>query len=102
VSHVHFGSQRLKHRLANAFGSCATLLEALSDVDNKFAKVSDKECEGLSSDIRKWFKKLAVWTSPRPSLLLWLIDTQKEEKAHDDRMAQASARIKQAGTFKLH
>jgi hypothetical protein len=36
------------------------MLEALSEVDNKFAKLADRECENLSSDVRKWFKKLAV------------------------------------------
>jgi hypothetical protein len=81
----------------NTFGACALILEALSEVDNKFAKLADRECENLSSDVRKWFKKLAVRIES-PAHELYLIRPQKEEKAHDDRIAQASAKLKQAGT----
>ncbi|EPQ54144.1 hypothetical protein GLOTRDRAFT_94501 [Gloeophyllum trabeum ATCC 11539] len=69
---------------ANALNASATIFEALSDVDTKFAKVADKECDGLSNEVKKWFKKLAMYV-------------QKEEKAHDERIANANARIKQAG-----
>ncbi|TFK47745.1 hypothetical protein OE88DRAFT_1665358 [Heliocybe sulcata] len=65
---------------ANALNASAAIFEALSDVDAKFAKVADKECDGLSNEVKKWFKKLA-----------------KEEKAHDERISSANARIKQAG-----
>ncbi|THH08911.1 hypothetical protein EW145_g2368, partial [Phellinidium pouzarii] len=66
--------------VGNALSAAATLLESLAEVDAKFVKAADKECEGVSSDLKKWFKKLA-----------------KEEKNHDERIAAANARIKQAG-----
>ncbi|KAI0077308.1 hypothetical protein K474DRAFT_1661940 [Panus rudis PR-1116 ss-1] len=65
---------------ANALNASATIFEALAEVDGKFIKFADKECDHVSSEVKKWFKKLA-----------------KEEKAHDDRMASANAKIKQAG-----
>jgi hypothetical protein len=67
-------------RLANALNGSATIFEVLADVDNKFAKVADKECEGMSSEVKKWFKKLS-----------------KEEKAHDERILASNYKIKQAG-----
>lgn len=36
------------------------MFEVLSDVDTKFAKVVDKECDAVSGEVRRWFKKLAV------------------------------------------
>lgn len=48
----------------NAINAVAGLFEALSEVDQKFVKVVDKECESVSSDLKKWFKKLAVRLSP--------------------------------------
>lgn len=36
------------------------LLEGLADVDMRFVKVADRECEGASNELKKWFKKLAV------------------------------------------
>ncbi|KAF9073425.1 hypothetical protein BDP27DRAFT_1391012 [Rhodocollybia butyracea] len=65
---------------ANALNASATIFETLSEVDSKFAKLADKEYDGISSDVKKWFRKLA-----------------KEEKAHDERIALANAKIKQAG-----
>ncbi|KAJ3866026.1 hypothetical protein EV359DRAFT_37495 [Lentinula novae-zelandiae] len=65
---------------ANALNTSATIFEALSEVDSKFAKLADKEYDGVSGDVKKWFRKLA-----------------KEEKAHDERVAIANAKIKQAG-----
>ncbi|OAX42493.1 hypothetical protein K503DRAFT_683164 [Rhizopogon vinicolor AM-OR11-026] len=65
---------------ANALSVSASIFDVLSDVDAKFAKIADKECSGVSSEVRKWFKKLA-----------------KEEKAHDERMNESNTRIKQAG-----
>ena len=38
----------------------ASVFEALTEVDTKFMKLADRECEGVSSDLKKWFKKLAV------------------------------------------
>ncbi|KAJ7227240.1 hypothetical protein GGX14DRAFT_418779 [Mycena pura] len=65
---------------SNAMNTSATIFEAMSDIDSKFAKIADKEYDGISAEVKKWFKKLA-----------------KEEKAHDDRISSANARIKQAG-----
>lgn len=64
----------------NALNASASIFDVLSDVDAKFAKIADKECGSVSSEVKKWFKKLA-----------------KEEKAHDERMNDSNARIKQAG-----
>ncbi|KDQ15943.1 hypothetical protein BOTBODRAFT_173603 [Botryobasidium botryosum FD-172 SS1] len=64
---------------ANAMAASANIFEALGDVDAKFARILEKEYEGISSEIRKWFKKLA-----------------KEEKAHDEMAASANAKLKQA------
>lgn len=63
----------------NAFLSSAKILEARMEVDAKFSKLADKECEAVTSDVRKWFKKLS-----------------KEEKAHDERVVSANAKIKSA------
>ncbi|OCH94874.1 hypothetical protein OBBRIDRAFT_788874 [Obba rivulosa] len=65
---------------ASALNASATIFEALSEVDTKFAKIADKECDSISTEVKKWFKKLA-----------------KEERAHDERIATANARIRQAG-----
>ncbi|KAG1739204.1 uncharacterized protein EDB91DRAFT_1053950 [Suillus paluster] len=65
---------------ANAFIASASIFDVLSDVNVKFAKIANKECDGISSEVKKWFKKLA-----------------KEEKTHDERMNDSNARIKQAG-----
>ncbi|KAI0353783.1 hypothetical protein OH77DRAFT_1512591 [Trametes cingulata] len=65
---------------ANALNSAATIFEAMSEVDAKFAKYADKECDNVSGEVKKWFKKLA-----------------KEERAHDEKIASANQKIKQAG-----
>ncbi|KAG6374414.1 hypothetical protein JVT61DRAFT_4451 [Boletus reticuloceps] len=65
---------------ANAFGASSNILEVLADVDSKFAKLAEKESRSIGADVKKWFKKLA-----------------REEKAHDERMNDSNARIKQAG-----
>ena len=41
-------------------GAVATLFETLAEVDFKFVKIADRECENASSDLKKWFKRLAV------------------------------------------
>ena len=46
--------------VANAMGAAATLFETLADVDFKFVKIADRECESASSELKKWFKRLAV------------------------------------------
>ncbi|KAF5367392.1 hypothetical protein D9758_003755 [Tetrapyrgos nigripes] len=64
----------------NTLNASASIFEALCEVDTKFAKIADKEYDAISGEVKKWFKKLA-----------------KEEKVHDDRIAAANAKIKQAG-----
>ena len=51
--------------LANALGTSASVFEVLSDVDAKFAKLIDRECDAVSGEVKKWFKKLAV-SAPVP------------------------------------
>ena len=49
---------------ANAFGASSNILEVLADVDNKFAKLAEKESRSISSEVKKWLKKLAVGSLP--------------------------------------
>ncbi|KAF8126938.1 hypothetical protein EV363DRAFT_1401375 [Boletus edulis] len=65
---------------ANAQFASSNILEVLADVDSKFAKLAEKEARTIGAEAKKWFKKLA-----------------REEKAHDERMNDSNARIKQAG-----
>ncbi|KAH9933642.1 uncharacterized protein BXZ73DRAFT_46315 [Epithele typhae] len=65
---------------ANALNTSATIFEAMTEVDTKFAKFADKECDSVSSEVKKWFKKLA-----------------KEERVHDEKIASANLKLKQAG-----
>ncbi|KAI0636133.1 hypothetical protein C8Q77DRAFT_1101755 [Trametes polyzona] len=65
---------------ANALNASATIFEAMSEVDAKFAKYADNECDNVSGEVKKWFKKLA-----------------KEERVHDEKIASANQKIKQAG-----
>ncbi|KAH9917232.1 uncharacterized protein B0H18DRAFT_1035105 [Fomitopsis serialis] len=70
----------LNGALANALNVSATIFDTLCEVDAKFVKLADKECDAVSAEVKKWFKKLA-----------------KEERAYDDRLANANAKLKQAG-----
>ncbi|KAG6862570.1 hypothetical protein C0995_000118 [Termitomyces sp. Mi166 len=79
------GMKTTKEIAANALNASATIFEVSSDIDSKFAKIADKEYDALSSEVKKWFKKLA-----------------KEEKTHDERMTNANAKIKQAGESLLN
>ena len=45
---------------ANALNASATIFESMVEVDTKFAKYADKECDSVSAEVKKWFKKLAV------------------------------------------
>lgn len=38
----------------------AAIFEVSSDIDSKFAKIADKEYDAISTEVKKWFKKLAV------------------------------------------
>ena len=49
---------------ANAFKAAAVIVETTADVNAKFAKALDKECDATSNEVRKWFKKLAVCELP--------------------------------------
>jgi hypothetical protein len=40
----------------------AALFEALGEVDGKLAKLSEKEYDHVSSEVRKHFKKMSVST----------------------------------------
>ena len=40
----------------------AIAFETLADVDTKFTKIVDKEYDTVSTEVKKWFKKLAVST----------------------------------------
>lgn len=84
--------------IANALNASATIFESIAEVDSKFAKFADKECDGVSAEVKKWFKKLAVC----PRRLLHTPShssdrVQKEERTHDERIASANHKIKQAG-----
>jgi len=35
----------------------------LSEVDTKFSKFVDKECDVINGEVKKWFKKLSVCCS---------------------------------------
>lgn len=70
----------------------------LSEVDTKFSKFVDKECDVINGEVKKWFKKLSVCRSALSCSLCGAdVSMQKEEKAHDERIANANAKIKQAG-----
>lgn len=45
---------------ANALSTSASIFDIMSDIDGKFGKIADKECDSISSEVKKWFKKLAV------------------------------------------
>lgn len=70
----------MKIGAGNALAASAVIFEVMTDIDTKFGKIADRECDNISSEVKKWFKKLA-----------------KEEKVHDERMTSANTRIKQAG-----
>ncbi|EIW83971.1 hypothetical protein CONPUDRAFT_163222 [Coniophora puteana RWD-64-598 SS2] len=74
------GMKTINEPASNALGACASIFEAVAEIDTKFSKFADKECDSLSDEVKKYFKKLS-----------------KEEKTHDERMANSNARIKSAG-----
>ena len=55
--------------VANGLTAVATVFEALSEVDARLVKAIDRECEGSSSELKKWFKKLAVRVRLRLNVL---------------------------------
>ena len=44
----------------NALNITAAIFEVISEVDGKFVKIADKECDNVNNDVKKWFRKLAV------------------------------------------
>lgn len=46
--------------IANALSISAAIFDTLCEVDSKFVKIADKECDVVSTEVKKWFKKLAV------------------------------------------
>jgi hypothetical protein len=51
------------HKAGNTFSASASVFEMLSEVDTKFSKLVDKECDAINGEVKKWFKKLAVCRS---------------------------------------
>jgi len=51
----------------NTLNITAAIFEIISEVDGKFIKITNKECDNINEDVKKWFRKLAV--SPILSLL---------------------------------
>lgn len=91
--------------VAEALVSCASMLEALQEVEEKHARALRKEYEGLNDAIARYFRKTAVRPRRRstcrddcvrradaadPSFV------QKEEKAHEERLADLDARVAKA------
>lgn len=58
--------------LANAFEATAGLFDVLVDIDVKFSKLMNRECDAVSGDVKKWFKKLAVSTNATCSMNRYL------------------------------
>lgn len=50
----------LTTRTDNTLNVTAAIFEMISEVNGKFAKIADKECDNLNDDVKKWFRKLAV------------------------------------------
>jgi hypothetical protein len=57
---MHVPDLRRLHVIANALNASASIFEAKSDIDTKFGKIADKECYAISTDVKKWFRTLAV------------------------------------------
>lgn len=94
ISFTHIDTLALL-ALVNALNACATVVEALVDVDSKFVKLADKECDSLSADVKKWFKVLAVsaaaYYHPDLSVILPLHHTP-ERRAHPRRQTVSCER----------
>lgn len=57
---AYCGTSFMTMRTANVLSGCAMIFEALSDVDVKYSKFADREYDAVSTEIKKWFKKLSV------------------------------------------
>ncbi|BGP58212.1 hypothetical protein JCM8202v2_005873 [Rhodotorula sphaerocarpa] len=65
--------------VAAALVSCAEMMEALQEVEEKHAKALKKEYEALNESIARYFRR-----------------TAKEEKAHEDELADLDSRVAKA------
>ncbi|KAG8934757.1 hypothetical protein FRC01_000438 [Tulasnella sp. 417] len=62
---------------ANTFSAAATIFEGVGEVQAKFAKICEREYEALSSELKKWFKKM-----------------NKEDRQHDELVYSLQAKLK--------
>ncbi|KAG9002494.1 hypothetical protein FRB90_011376, partial [Tulasnella sp. 427] len=62
---------------ANMFSSAATIFEGVGEVQAKFGKICEREYEALSSELKKWFKKM-----------------NKEDRQHDELVYSLQAKLK--------
>jgi hypothetical protein len=72
------------YETANAFNASATIFESLSDIDSKYVKLVDKEYDGISAEVKKWFKKLAVSTSCFTSIVVLFLSASAARKRRRD------------------
>ena len=59
---IHLAYISFNDNVVNAMSLISGLLDSLSDVEMRFVKIADRECESASSELKRWFKKLAVST----------------------------------------
>lgn len=62
---------------ANMFSAAATIFEGVGEVQGKFARICEREYEALSSELKKWFKKM-----------------NKEDRQHDELVYSLQAKLK--------
>jgi ATP phosphoribosyltransferase regulatory subunit HisZ len=64
VASNNFSSQLLRKltitQIDNTLNIAAAIFEITSEVNGKFVKIVDKECDGVNEDVKKWFRKLSV------------------------------------------
>lgn len=46
--------------IVSGLTTVASAFESLSEAEARFVKTADRECEGSSNEVKKWFKRLAV------------------------------------------
>lgn len=49
--------------IANTLNASASIFEVMSEINTKFGQIADKEFDNINSELKNWFKNLAV--SPR-------------------------------------
>ena len=70
--YLFYGTVGSTNALANALNGSAAVFEALLEVDTKYTKFADKEYDSISTEVKKWFKKLVVRPLSGPEVH-WLI-----------------------------